>query len=600
MNQPASFGGGRPIIPVGTQLNGIYEVDEPIAAGGMGEIYRGHAIQTGDPVAIKLIRSDLAESEAAFALFRKEASALHNLYHEAIVRYYVFTVDPVLERPYLAMEFVDGQSLSAMLRSGPLAVEAVHRLMQRIAAGLNAAHERGIIHRDVSPDNIIIPGGDMARAKIIDFGIARSTRLGDDGTVIGSGFAGKYLYVSPEQLGLFGGEVTPKSDIYSLGLVLAEALRDNPIDMGGNLVEVVEKRRQVPDLGPIDGRLRPLIEHMLQPNPDDRPESMAEVAAWSITTAPPPRRPRETASSVKPAKSRAPLLIGGGAALALVAAAGAYMALRPAPQPERPSRPPVLVPDRKETAQLPQRGGTPGDNGPIKGGLAPPPDLAPLPRGSGDADFAGLVGTGSADVFAGSRIEATTRYIARYDGGDCFFVKPIAVNAARATIEGFGASTAPFRTLDDAFRRSNGFEADIGVRQVAPGQCPAVTFLGHLRGGAPPSIDLNATALKVGQSLNGIVSGLDDRQLALLLVADDGSVRSVPTIPRPDKAASFSLPVGADLGSGRLEMLVAVVSPRPLGSLRNARLPAADKLFPTLLTEASGAAATARAFKVDR
>ena len=103
----------------------------------------------------------------------------------------------------------------------------------------------------------MIPGGDVARAKIIDFGIARSTQLGD-GTMIGSGFAGKYNYVSPEQLGLFGGDVTAKSDIYSLGLVLVEAMTGQPIDMGGSQAAILEKRRKVPDLGAIDLRLRPL------------------------------------------------------------------------------------------------------------------------------------------------------------------------------------------------------------------------------------------------------------------------------------------------------------------------------------------------------
>src|SRR5580765_8570922 len=92
-------------ISPGTRLNGIYEIDRQIGVGGMGEIYKGHAIQTGDAVAIKLMLPELAENEAALALFRKEASALHHLMHEAIVRYYVFTVEPVLQRPYLAMEF---------------------------------------------------------------------------------------------------------------------------------------------------------------------------------------------------------------------------------------------------------------------------------------------------------------------------------------------------------------------------------------------------------------------------------------------------------------------------------------------------------------
>src|SRR5262245_32810646 len=172
----------------GTRLNNIYEIDQQIGAGGMGEIYRGHVIETGDPVAVKTMLSDVVENEAALALFRKEASALHHLHHDAIVRYYVFTIEPQLRVPYLAMEFVDGRSLSEILRDGPLTFEAARSLMQRVAAGLQAAHERGIVHRDVSPDNILVPGGDVARAKIIDFGIARSTRL-SQGTVIGSGFA---------------------------------------------------------------------------------------------------------------------------------------------------------------------------------------------------------------------------------------------------------------------------------------------------------------------------------------------------------------------------------------------------------------------------
>jgi len=209
---------------------------------------------------------DLAQNDAALALFRKEASALHNLHHPVIVRYYVFAIDPDLRRPYLAMEFVEGQSLSELLRHGPLTLEATGLLMRRVATGLQAAHEHGIIHRDVSPDNIIIPLGDVGRARIIDFGIARSTRPGD-GTIIDGGFAGKYNYVSPEQIGLFGGEVSGKSDIYSLGLVLIETLTGQAIDMGGSQAAIVEKRRKLPDLGAIDLRIKPLLARMLQPDP---------------------------------------------------------------------------------------------------------------------------------------------------------------------------------------------------------------------------------------------------------------------------------------------------------------------------------------------
>ncbi|MBN9073327.1 MAG: protein kinase [Rhizobiales bacterium] len=262
---------------VGTQLSGIYELDERLASGGMGEVYRGHNIQTGDSVAIKIVLPEFANDQTILALFRKEASILNHLSHEAVVRYHVFTIDPGIGRPYLAMEFVKGESLFDVLRRGPMPTGEVCRLCHRLASGLGAVHEAGAIHRDLSPDNIILPDGRVERAKIIDFGIARSETVGG-GTLIDGRFAGKYNYVSPEQLGLFGGQVSPQSDIYSLGLVLAAALRGKPIDMSGSQLDVVEKRRRVPDLSDIDGAFRPLLEAMLQPQPADRPESMAEIA----------------------------------------------------------------------------------------------------------------------------------------------------------------------------------------------------------------------------------------------------------------------------------------------------------------------------------
>ncbi|TIU92254.1 MAG: serine/threonine protein kinase, partial [Mesorhizobium sp.] len=91
---------------VGTQLSGIYELDERIAFGGMGEVYRGHNIQTGDHVAIKIVLPEFARDQTILSLFRKEASILNHLSHDAVVRYHVFTIDPGIGRPYLAMEFV--------------------------------------------------------------------------------------------------------------------------------------------------------------------------------------------------------------------------------------------------------------------------------------------------------------------------------------------------------------------------------------------------------------------------------------------------------------------------------------------------------------
>lgn len=267
---------GTAVVGPGTQLSGIFELDEHIATGGMGEVYRGHNIETGDKVAIKIVLPEFARDPTILALFRKEASILNHLSHDAIVRYHVFTVDPRLGRPYMAMEFVDGDALFDVMQRGPMSKHDVWQLCHRLSQGLAAVHDAGAVHRDLSPDNVILPGGRVDRAKIIDFGIARSAHVGGE-TLIGGKFAGKYNFVSPEQLGLNGGQVSDKSDIYSLGLVLAAALRGKPLEMSGSQLEIIEKRRAVPDLAEIDEDFRPIIEAMLQPDPQDRPSS-AELA----------------------------------------------------------------------------------------------------------------------------------------------------------------------------------------------------------------------------------------------------------------------------------------------------------------------------------
>ncbi|WP_395665740.1 bifunctional serine/threonine-protein kinase/formylglycine-generating enzyme family protein [Methylocella sp.] len=292
----------------GTRLNDVYVIDRLIATGGMGQVYAGRAIETADKVAIKMIRPELAKSDTYLALFRKEAAALHRAPHDAIVRYYLFTTDPELGCPYLAMEFVEGDSLAAVLGRGPLPLETVRVLQRRVASGLDVAHRAGVVHRDVSPDNVILPENDANRAKIIDFGIARDAK--GDATVIGGEFAGKSNFVSPEQIGLYGGEVGPQSDVYSLGLTLVAALLGRPLDMDGLPAEVVRKRSSVPDLSGVPAEIRPLLARMLEPDPQARP-TMAEVAAWS-----PAQAPAAPAGNGSPRR----LIAAGLVALALVGA----------------------------------------------------------------------------------------------------------------------------------------------------------------------------------------------------------------------------------------------------------------------------------------
>ena len=552
MSELSMADSGARIVP-GTRLNGIFEVEELIAAGGMGEVYKGHNIQTGDAVAIKVMLPDFTEQQMAMALFRKEASALHNLQHEAIVRYYIFTVEPVLQRPYLAMEFVEGQPLSELLKHGPLTFEAVRALQQRLAAGLQAAHSCGIIHRDVSPDNVIVPNADVSRAKIIDFGIARSTR-GGDGTVIGSAFAGKENYVSPEQAGLFGGDVTGKSDIYSLGLLLVEALTGRPIDMGGSYAEIIEKRQRVPDLGAVDLRIRPMIEQMLQPAPQDRPESMAVIATWPHETAPPvggrseARKSRDTgpAAAPRPTKRRLGLRLAATGALGLLVVGGGLAAY------QFYFKAPTLLTD---------------------------PDQI-------------------------------TRFVIDFDGGDCFYATPVQVGANAAIIVGLGASVAPFQQLDSAFTRAVGFEPNIGVKQVTAAQCPALSFLGRLRPGlanAPRITVEGGTNVQSGQPLRGAVENFGTRHIDLLLVTDDGFVQNITYLLKPAaEEKSFVLRLGrSDRESGPLpQLLIAVASSKPLLALSPHRPAKAEELFSLALDEANRSGqqpgAAAAYFKLDR
>jgi serine/threonine-protein kinase len=564
-NEPPPNASWQRISP-GTRLNGIYEIDQPIGFGGMGEIYKGHVIETGDPVAVKLMLPELAANEAALTLFKKEASALHYVHHDAIVRYYVFTIEPVLRRPYLAMEFVDGRTLSIILQdNGPLPFEAVCSLMQRLASGLQAAHERGVVHRDVSPDNIIIPNSDVKRAKIIDFGIARSQQ---HGTVIGSGFAGKFSYVSPEQLGLFGGNVTAKSDIYSLALVLVEAITGRPIDMGGSHLEVIEKRRKLPNLGAIDMRLRPLLEKMLQPDPDQRPESMAAVAAWSPGAAVPGRDRRKSSdrgSAAGPQSGRGRRWKAAAAILLLIAllgGAGTYFAM------QTPGAPPPT------SATAPTKPTTPT--------TTPPPTTATI-----------------------------RSYVEHYNGGDCFLVTPVAVSEHQAVIEGLGSSARPFTVFDTEFRRTMGFDADIGVHQVNEPQCPAVTFLARLRGESAraPHLDIDQDNLRDGEVLKGVVDHYSSASnVDLILVSDAGRVLNLSRLLKLGTGAkTFDIgmkrPEGSSAGR-QPQLLIAVASAAPIDAFRSGQPAEAAQFFPQVLSDAARSgkpvSAAARYFTLEK
>jgi eukaryotic-like serine/threonine-protein kinase len=354
----------------------------------------------------------------------------------------------------------------------------------------------------------------------------------------------------------------------------------------------------------------------LQPNPADRPDSMKSVVAMLTDQSAPPGRRDAQAPAKRPAK-RKRWLVAALACIALLAGAGGSLfyfqpelLTQVLPSAGQPAKDQSTAKGPGPTLQPPALQGPQSPSSPA---LAPPPspplepnkDVAMTPpaaiRPPAPASAATLP---SARL---SRIDTITRYVNDYDGGDCFFATAISVGETAARIEGFGASTAPFQTLDDNFKKTNGFEADIGVRQVTPSQCPAITFLSRVRSQrqAAPQLDIGQTSLKSGQSLTGTIDGYGDRNVELLLVSDDGSVNNITRLVKTTRdSKTFNLRMSlSGTTAAQPQILLVVASGSPLATLQLPQPADAAKAFPAALDEAArtkqAVAATARYFKLE-
>jgi len=166
------------IFPGDTILN-TYRIEQVLASGGMGQVYLARHTHLGTAHAIKVIKPELFSNQQVLDLFRREAMVLRDVRNDAVVSYDGFFVDE-RGRDYLVMEYVEGPSLANVLKSGPLPLEQIFVLRDRLAIGLRAAHAKGVIHRDVSPDNVIFPENRVERAKLIDFGTCKLTAASVD------------------------------------------------------------------------------------------------------------------------------------------------------------------------------------------------------------------------------------------------------------------------------------------------------------------------------------------------------------------------------------------------------------------------------------
>lgn len=633
------------VLGPGTQLNGLYEIDEKLSSGGMGEVFRGHEIMSGHPVAIKVVLPELAKDETIVGLFNKEARILRDLNHAAIVRYMAFGTDPIVGRPYLVMEFIDGPSLIDVLEKGPLPLEDAKYLIARLAAGLDAAHQLGVIHRDVSCDNVILAGGTVRNAKIIDFGIARSSK---SVTLLEGKFAGKYNFVSPEQLGLFNSVISEATDVYSLGLVMVNVLRGTPIDMNGTQVEIIEKRRSVPDVSDIDATVRPVIELMLQPDPKDRNVTMSDIVDWftpettrnrsfkPVPTTPPRETPESTSqpntapsgdgrdpdspfaatvldptaalpeSPDRPAASRKAkaseetvfVPLGGELPGSLPGDGSAKPDILPLSLPKTP------VPAREAFEQNPgEAGSTPvaarkskmpqaiaavlalaiaggggwyamnRSAGTDPSSTVSAPALQPNQNAQGsDAATPGGLNTGDAakpqDQSASLQkplasepkpatadIGTITKWVADYNGGDCFFAHLLSSDPKAVAIEAVSIAPKPIEDFKVAYKAKFGADPKIEQKSIVDRQCAVAQFLREMvkQSASPKELKLAKNKLKSGDPLSGQIEGLSKPNSLLYLIDNDGFVYQIDQF----------LKRAGDKGSFRLK-LVELKSREPL------------------------------------
>ena len=230
-------------------LSGRYQTGERLGSGGMSNVYKATDRILERTVAVKILAEHLSDDERFVARFRREALAVARLIHPNIVQVYDSGVDD--GRHYIVMEYVAGRSGAQILqRHGPLDPEEAAEIGIQACAGLDYAHRRGIIHRDVKPGNLMVTGGPVGGGELVvkltDFGIARAieqTRITQVGSVVGTA-----AYLAPEQVR--GEEATPATDVYALGVVLYQFLTGRLPYEGSSLAELAVRQQNEKPLPP--------------------------------------------------------------------------------------------------------------------------------------------------------------------------------------------------------------------------------------------------------------------------------------------------------------------------------------------------------------
>ena len=328
---------------IDTLFDGRYRIQRKLGAGGMADVYLAEDQELGRRVAIKILNSRHGNDDQFIERFRREAKNAAALNHPNIVS--IYDRGEAEDTYYIAMEFLDGRTLKELIISrGAAPINVAIEYARQILSALRFAHRHGIVHRDIKPHNVLVDG--EGRVKVTDFGIARAgtSQMTETGSIVGTA-----QYLSPEQAR--GGEVDPRSDLYSLGVVLYELLTGKTPFDGETPVEIAMKHLSTTPKPP--SSLRPdvpreldmVVLRALAKNPDDRYQSADEMESDLERVA---RGARVAAATVDTATQ-----VMSRPAVA-AAAASATAATMIAPPPTAAAPPPVVV-DEEEI----QEGGGP-------------------------------------------------------------------------------------------------------------------------------------------------------------------------------------------------------------------------------------------------
>lgn len=262
---------------IGKRLDGRYSIEGLVGVGGMANVYRGTDLKTGNRIAVKVLKEEFLDNEELVRRFKNESKAISILSHPNIVKVYDVSVTDKLQ--YIVMEYVDGITLKEYLkqRGGALTWKEVVHFATQVLSALQHAHSKGIIHRDVKPQNIMLLAD--GSIKMMDFGIARFSRA--QSQTVSDKAIGSVHYISPEQAK--GERTDARTDIYSVGVMLYEMLSGRlPFDGDGAvsiaIMQISEKPKPLAEIAPnTPAGLRQITEKAMEKDPDKRYQSAQEM-----------------------------------------------------------------------------------------------------------------------------------------------------------------------------------------------------------------------------------------------------------------------------------------------------------------------------------